>query len=301
MEPGEQALVLNAGYFGDAVADCYEVYGAKVTQLRAPVGDRPGPEDLEAALRKQKYKTVTFTHVDTSTGVLTDAQAVAETVKRLSPDSLIILDGVCSVGSEEIRFDDWGIDVVIAASQKGLGVPPGLSVTCVSQRALAVLKARKTPVTSYFASWNRWLPIMQAYDKGAAAYFATPPVNLINALNTSLTAITEKPPTLAERFALHKEVSQRVKAEGAKLGLKQVPLHPHASANGMTAFYAPDGIKVTDIVPGLLKRGVVVAAGLHKDIKGALRGLPLPSLLTHHRTERYFRCADDPALTPTAS
>lgn len=108
IEPGEHALVLHAGYFGDAFADCLEVYGAKVTQIKAPVGDRPGPDELEEALKKQKYKIVTFTHVDTSTGVLTDAQAVAETVRRLSPDSLIILDGVCSVASEEIRFDDWG-------------------------------------------------------------------------------------------------------------------------------------------------------------------------------------------------
>ena len=98
---------------------------------------------------------VTFTHVDTSTGeytilkywlgltdnyagVLSDAKMIGEVVKRVSPDTLVILDGVCSVASEEIRMDDWGIDVVISATQKGLGTPPGLSVVCASQRALKV-------------------------------------------------------------------------------------------------------------------------------------------------------------------
>lgn len=181
VEPGENALVLNSGYFGDSFAECLETYGAKVDQVKAPIGEKPSVSQIEEALKTKKYKVsmfatrkvlsinlivcfcfaqvLTFTHVDTSTGVLSDAKEIAATVKRVSPETLVILDGVCSVGSEEIRFDDWGIDVVIAASQKGLGCPPGLSITCASQRALKVLEERKTPVTSYFASWKKWLPV----------------------------------------------------------------------------------------------------------------------------------------------
>lgn len=135
--------------------------------------------------------------VTPATGVLSDAKEICAAVKRVSPDTLTALDGVCSVGSEEIRMDDWGVDIVsscrchglaprspqtsiipqvIGASQKGLGVPPGLSVTCASPKAIEAFKARKAAPTSYFASWNKWLPIMEAYGKGAAAYFATPPV-----------------------------------------------------------------------------------------------------------------------------
>jgi alanine-glyoxylate transaminase/serine-glyoxylate transaminase/serine-pyruvate transaminase len=126
-------------------------------------------------------------------GVLSNAKMIGEVVKRVSPDTLVVLDGVCSVASEEIRMDDWGIDVVLSATQKGLGTPPGLSVVCASQRALKVsqnalqnwlvssgsfgivqvLEMRKTPVSSYFANWKRWLPIMQAYEKGSPMYFAT--------------------------------------------------------------------------------------------------------------------------------
>lgn len=70
--------------------------------------------------------------------VLSDIKAVAETIKRTSPETLVIVDGVCSVASEEIRFDDWGLDVVLTASQKGLGTPPGLSILVASTRAIKV-------------------------------------------------------------------------------------------------------------------------------------------------------------------
>ncbi|KAG9018004.1 hypothetical protein FRB90_012672 [Tulasnella sp. 427] len=138
IEAGEEALVLNSGYFGDSFADCLTTYGAKVTELKADVGAAPTPAEVEAALKAKQYKLITITHVDTSTGVLSDAKGICEIVKRVSPNTLVILDGVCSVASEEIRFDEWGLDVVLTATQKGLGTPPGLSVLCVSQKALKV-------------------------------------------------------------------------------------------------------------------------------------------------------------------
>jgi len=268
VEPGEDVLVLNTGYFGDSFTECLGIYGAKVEQLGAPVGDKPTVAQIEEALQKKKYKMLTFTHVDTSTGVLSDAKEICAAVKRVSPDTLTVLDGVCSVGSEEIRMDEWGVDVVIAASQKGLGVPPGLCVMCASQKAISVFKARKAAPTSYFASWAKWLPVMEAYGKGAAAYFATPSVQLIYALQASLTTMTTKSPSLEERFALHKEASQRLKSEIQNtMGLSLVTKSNDAAANGMTAVYTPEGIAPTDIVPQMLKRGVVIAAGLHSAIK----------------------------------
>ena len=111
-------------------------------------------DEIEQALQKQKYAVLTFTHVDTSTGVLSDAEAIGKLVKRVSPETLVVLDGVCSVASEEIRFDDWSIDVVIGASQKGLSTPPGLSITCVSKKALTVLDNRK--VSSEICYKVRW-------------------------------------------------------------------------------------------------------------------------------------------------
>jgi len=179
VEPGESALVLNTGYFGDGFADWYaytyflralvllrhhifrnslQTYGAQVDQLRADFGGTVGVAQVEQALQSKKFKVVTITHVDTSTGasvpsvcptppapcmipplgVLSDPQPVAEIVQRVSPETLVVLDAVCAVASEDIKMDRWGIDVVVSASQKGLGAPPGLSVVLASQKAMKV-------------------------------------------------------------------------------------------------------------------------------------------------------------------
>ena len=97
------------------------------------------------ALRSKDYKVITITHVDTSTGVLSDIKAVAELTQRVSPSTLIIVDGVCSVGCEDIEFSKWGIDVVLTASQKALGVPPGLSLLLASPRALQEFHETQKP------------------------------------------------------------------------------------------------------------------------------------------------------------
>ncbi|SCV70336.1 BQ2448_1730 [Microbotryum intermedium] len=302
IEAGQNALVLNSGYFGDSFADCLETYGAKVTQVKAPVGGRPSLEEVEAALKKDKYALMTFTHVRpneqqglmsilvrhisiladqyqksrltrdcaflyTATGVLSDAKALGELVKRVSPETLVILDGVCAVASEEIHQDDWNIDVVVGASQKGLSTPPGVSITTVSTKALKVLENRKTPVASYFANYKRWWPIMQSYENLTPAYFATPPVNLIYALEASLKQITEGSPSLEERFQIHREASKKFKKAAEELGFKQVATEPEAAANGMTAVYVPEGIAPPALVGALGNRGIVIAGGLHKDIK----------------------------------
>lgn len=267
VEHGEKALVCNSGYFGDAFADCLVTYGADVTQVKAPVGGAVTKEQVVEALKAQKYKVITFTHVDTSTGVLTDPRIISEAVREVSPETLVILDGVCSVASEEIRFDDWGIDVVISATQKGLGVPPGLSVVCASQKALKVFESRKTPPSSYYISWAKWLPVMRNYEAGTPSYFATPPIQLIYALEASLKTITSGSLSIEQRWKAHKEASQRFKREMTDLGLGQIPLDPACAANGMSAIKFPEGLKAPDLLPRLLQRDVVVAAGLHKDVK----------------------------------
>jgi alanine-glyoxylate transaminase/serine-glyoxylate transaminase/serine-pyruvate transaminase len=201
-------------------------------------------------------------------------------VHRVSPETLVVIDGVCSVGSEEIRFDDWKLDAVLTASQKGIGCPAGLSIMMVSGRAIERFKARKTRPTSYFGSWKNWLPsmcmqnqpsetmltltVMQNYEAKKASYFATPSPQLVHALDTSLKQILSRP--LDQRFADHKAASQKVKKAVADLGLKQLASKPENQANGMTAIYLPEGITPPDVLPNLLKKGVIFAGGLHKEI-----------------------------------
>ena len=159
-ERGEDVLVLHTGYFADSFTDCFETYGVKATQLKAPIGDRPQLPEIEKALKEKKYKLITITHVDTSTGVLSEIKKVSDLVHQVSPETLVVVDGVCSVGCEEIQFDAWGIDVVLTASQKAIGCPAGLCIMMCSGRAIESFKARNSPPASYFASMKNWLPSM---------------------------------------------------------------------------------------------------------------------------------------------
>ncbi|KAH8927633.1 PLP-dependent transferase [Atractiella rhizophila] len=271
LSDGDEVLLLNTGFFGDCFADCLSVYTSpeRVHQLPAPkVGHRPSMAALEEKLKERKYKMVCFTHVDTSTAVLSSPKEIGETVKRVSPDTLVVLDGVCSVASEEIRMDDWNIDVVLTASQKAISIPPGLAIVVVSQRALDIankVKLGEKPSRAYFTDMRRWLPIHKAYESGSVAYFATPPVQLIYAFHASLTAILAG--GLEKRFAIHKEKSAWLKAQIANLGLKQVAEQPQDQSNSMTAIYTPEGVETPQIIGGLLKKGVVIAAGIHSEIK----------------------------------
>lgn len=108
---------------------------------------------------------------------------------------------------------------------------------------------------------------MEAYEKGVPAYFATPPVNLVQALHASLTSITKGAVSLEDRFRLHKETSSRIKGAMQEMGMKLLTLDPYYSANGMSAVKYPPGVKMSDLIPRLAKKNVVVAGGLHKDCK----------------------------------
>ena len=105
---------------------------------------------------------------------------------------------------------------------------------------------------------------MQNYEAKKPSYFATPSPQLIHALHTALSQILAKP--LSERFAKHKEVSDKIKKAVADLGLKQVALSPEDQAHAMTAIYLPETIKATDILPKLAKSGIIFAGGIHKEI-----------------------------------
>ncbi|KKA27453.1 hypothetical protein TD95_005250, partial [Thielaviopsis punctulata] len=264
VEPGEDVLVLNSGYFSDGFADCLTTYGAKVSQVKAAIGTKPQLPEVEKALAEKKYKLLTVTHVDTSTGVLSELKNLSALVHKVSPETLIIVDGVCSVACEEIDFDAWGLDGVVTASQKAIGCPAGLSISMFSGRAMKAFETRKVPPASYFASMKNWTPIMKNYEAKKPSYFATPSPQLVHALHTALTLILAKP--LSQRFAQHADTSDRIKAVIDSLGLKQIASKHEERAHGMTAIYMPENIKTADVLAELGKAGVVFAGGVHKEI-----------------------------------
>ncbi|KAI9249538.1 pyridoxal phosphate-dependent transferase [Sporodiniella umbellata] len=266
IEGGDQVLVLSTGYFSDNFADCLSTYGANITTIQANLGETPCMEKIKQALASTQFKMVTITHVDTSTGVLSDIESIARTVKSIQPECLVVVDAVCALGSEEIRFDDWQLDIVISGSQKGLGVPPGLSVVVASPLALRVYHERKTPVVAYYANWKKWLPIMQAYEEGRPAYFATPAVQLIYALHVSLSAILQQ--TVERRFELHRQVAQQFREKVRALGLETLAKDERCAANGMTAIWLPQGIEIPQLVPAMASKGVQIAGGILNGLAG---------------------------------
>lgn len=276
VEPGCRALVVNTGYFSDRFAAILERYGATVTHVYAPaVGDTPSLEAVEAALQAAPYQLLTITHVDTSTGVRADVPALAALGRHYG--ALVLVDGVCSVGGEPLEQEAWGVDLALTASQKALGTPPGLALVVAGPRALAAVQARRTPVTNYYADWANWLPVMQAYATGQPAYFGTPPVNLIWALNVSLGQILAE--GLEARWARHRWLSAAFKAAMAALGLSQVPVSPDKAAATLTAPYYPAGTDA-GVLKLIAEAGVILAGGLHPAIK-----------------ERYFRIGHMGAVT----
>jgi alanine-glyoxylate transaminase/serine-glyoxylate transaminase/serine-pyruvate transaminase len=272
IEPGDKALVVNTGYFGDRFAAILERYGAAVTQVRAPaVGDAPALEEVGTALKGpsilrlrsgQGYKLMTITHVDTSTAVCADVKGLAALGREYG--ALVVVDGVCAVAGEEMRQEEWGIDLALTASQKAIGVPPGLALVVAGPRAMDAFRNRKTPVGNYYADWTQWLPIMEGYEARQPRYFGTPPVNLIWALNVSLGQIMDE--GMDARFARHRRLSEALKAAVTALGMKQVPVSPDKTATTLTAPYFPDGVDRT-MLAHVKEAGVILAGGLHPDIK----------------------------------
>ena len=263
VEPGDRALVVSTGVFSDRMAAILERYGALVTHVHPPaVGDVPALAEVRAALEGADFTLMTITHVDTSTGVRADVRALAELGRRYG--LLVVVDGVCATAGEELDQEGWGVDLVLTASQKAIGVPPGLGLVMAGPRAMEAFHARQAPVGSYYADWTQWLPIMEAYEARRPGYFGTPPVNLIWALNVSLAQILHE--GMAERFARHARLSDACKAGITALGLGQVPASPAVAAATLTAPCYPEGVDAS-VLGRINDEGVILAGGLHPAIK----------------------------------
>ena len=265
LEAGDEALVLHTGYFSDSFVQCLTAYGVIAHCLRSPIGAHPSLEAVEEFLvAHPSLRLLTFTQVDTSTGLLIDVAAVCALARRVAPHVLLAVDGVCSLGAEEFHFDRWGVDAVMSCSQKALGAPPGLTLLLLSPRATDFLTSRRTPIASYYSNLAHWLPVMRSYRARRGSYFATPAINLIRALLVSLRAILAYSPH--RRTADHQAHSGAVKAAVTALGLRQVPSNDGCAAHTLTACWYPKGVEGPAMLAAAAKEGVWLSGGLHREI-----------------------------------
>ncbi len=271
--PGEHVVVVSTGYFSDRMAEMLRRRGAVVTEVAGSLGDVPTLGAIEAAITSATV-AVFATHVDTSTGVRVDPQPLARLARERGLVS--VFDGVCAAGAERLAMADWGVDVVLTASQKALGLPVGLGLLVVSPQALARRQALRSP-PPLTLDWQSWLPIMRAYEAGQPSYFATPATTLIVALQAGLAELLSADPdpvaAMAIVHARQERVALAMRAAFAVLGLQLLPAHDEIAAFTLSALRYPlraNGEQVgIELVGAIGRHGVAVAGGLHPAIKGS--------------------------------
>jgi aspartate aminotransferase-like enzyme len=254
LSPGDPVTVVSAGSFGERWAAIVRQYGAELDKLDYEWGDVPSAEDLAARLADRPAKAVFLTHSETSTGVVVDLRALAAAANEAG--ALVVVDAISSLGAVPLETDAWGLDVVVAGSQKALMTPPGLAFAAVSEAALEA--AGSSP--RFYFDWER---IGSAQARLDAAF--TPAVTLIAGLDVALGQLLDE--GLEKAFDRHTRLGRACR-EGAKaMGLELFSPDEDSSAV-LTAIRPPEGIDATDVVRALRDdHGITIANG-----QGALKG-----------------------------
>jgi alanine-glyoxylate transaminase/serine-glyoxylate transaminase/serine-pyruvate transaminase len=264
IEPGERALVVNSGFFSDRMVEILRRYGAEVVQVTAPVGDTPSAEEVREILGgSAPFKALFATHVDTSTGVRVDPEPLCRLAREAG--ILSVFDGVCATAAERFEMEAWGADLYFTASQKALGLPPGLALLVAGERALAARAARKSAPPPLLLDWDSWLPIHRAYEERRPSYFATPATSLVMALETGLGEILAA--GVAARVETQARAAAAMRAAWRALGLRLVPRTEAVTGNTLSVLYLPEGIDGAALLPKIAARGALVAGGLHPAVK----------------------------------
>lgn len=266
--PGEAVVAAHAGKFGERWAVLARRYGHPVIDVSAPWGAALSPEAVAAALRRTPGATVlTITHSETSTGVLHDLAAIAAAARAAVPEVLILVDAVTSLAAAELRPRAWGLDAVVAGSQKGVMLPPGLGFVWLSERAWARHPDPTTRHPSFTLDLHAERDRQRRGDTGI-----TPPVPLVLALEVALDALLS--------VGIEAWWADKARLNGAVLaGLDAIGCRPFAErpSPAVAAVRVPDGVDAEELGRGLRRVGVRVGGG-----QDALRTTTLrPSVLGH--------------------
>ncbi|HEY7538481.1 MAG TPA: alanine--glyoxylate aminotransferase family protein [Gaiellaceae bacterium] len=251
--PGDRAAVVVAGAFGERWAKICAHYGVEVERIEYAWGEAPSPDEVGAAVAASSARVVFCTQSETSTGVVSDVQAL----KAAVGDATLVVDAISSLGAVPLETDAWGIDVVVSGSQKALMCPPGLAMASV---APGLWERLPEPSRSFYFDWRATRKAQEAFD---AAF--TPAVSLIRGLDVALGMLLDA--GLESGFERHMRLGR-----AARAGLKAMGLELFSpdddSAAVVTAARVPEGIDGGELLRTLRDRhGVTLAPG-----QGALKG-----------------------------
>jgi len=256
---GEKVLVINGGKFGERWTEICQSYGLAPHEIMVEWGYPVTPETVEDALSKDKdIKGVFVQASETSTGVYHDIAALASIVKKYD-DTLFIVDAISALVAHDLRTDEWGIDVMIGGSQKGVMLPPGLAFVSVSEKAWE--KAEKSDLPKFYFNFRKE---RKSLAKNQTSF--TSPVTLIIGLNESLKLLRAE--GLQNVFTRHELLAQAtrksVQAIGLDLYTKKSP------SNAVTAIVAPAGIDGQEIYKNLRTNYGITAAGGQGKARGKI-------------------------------
>ncbi len=262
LEPGDKAIVCQNGVFGGRMKENVERCGATAIMVEDAWGDAVDPNKVEAALKANPdAKLLAFVHAETSTGALSDAKTLARLAH--DHDCLVIADTVTSLGGAELRVDDWDLDAVYSGSQKCLSCTPGLSPVTFSNRALEVIKNRKTKVQSWFLD----LTLVLGYwgGEGKRTYHHTAPINALYGLHEALVILQEE--GLENAWSRHMKNHLALKAGFEAMGLSFIVKEGERLPQ-LNSVTIPDGVDDALVRGRLLNEySLEIGAGL-----GALAG-----------------------------
>lgn len=242
LSAGDGVLAARNGMFSHRWIDMCQRHGLEVQAVETPWGhglpaDRY--EEILTADKSHKIKAVLATHNETATGVKSDIAAVRAALNAANHPAMLFVDGVSSIGSMDFRFDDWGVDVAVAGSQKGFMLPAGLAIVGFSEKAMAATKTGTLPRTFFDVH-----DMAKGYDNNAYPY--TPAVGLLNGLNVACDMLLKE--GLENVFARHTRIASGVRAAVDAWGLKLCAASPDVYSDTVSAICTPEGFNATSIV-----------------------------------------------------
>ena len=262
LSAGDRVLMYETGHFASLWHELATRLGLRPELLPGDWRSGADPELIGAALAadaEHTIKAVCIVHNETSTGVTSRIHAIRDAIDKTDHPALLIVDTISSLGSIDYRHDEWGVDVTVAGSQKGLMLPPGLSFNAVGVRALAANAEAKLP-RSY---WD-WRPML---SNNAAGFFPyTPATNLLYGLREAIAMLHEE--GLENVFARHDRHAEATRRAVRGWGLEVLARNPVEYSSALTAVLVPDGIDADQVRRIILERfDMSLGTGLGK-LKG---------------------------------
>jgi alanine-glyoxylate transaminase/serine-glyoxylate transaminase/serine-pyruvate transaminase len=218
LEPGDDVVVGVAGVFGERMAEVARRAGARVARVETEPGTPLADHAIADAIERVKPRVVSFVHAETSTGVCQPVEGIARAAREAG--ALVVLDCVTSLGGLPLSLDAWGVDAAYSGTQKCLSCPPGLSPVSFSARAVEHVRARKTPVQSWFLD----VSLLAGYFGGERVYHHTAPISAVLGLAEGLDLVEEE--GMEVRAARHRSAAEQL-IEGVRpLGFTPLVAEP---------------------------------------------------------------------------